>query len=272
MEKKFEIINKVINNVRKGIGVYYAFKNPPYTYGMVNYAIYNEDTKKLRDNLLQELPTGMFDLPDLNPNHDDILNVFEDAPEYDDHNEFVGVKSDKGTCQIMIPYCELTEQDMAEMILAEMPHLKKNYTHSGFIRCDSDDAELIRKRFGCDIITVVHKAGSDKYTCGRTMDTGHIDAKECYIDNGLTVYDTTQELISELEAMKQEMINEEDDEGLEFINYRLMCAKCVGEIKEGNIIVCYEDSDFEVSPRYVSGYVDKNSYIHEVAIDIRCVW
>lgn len=272
MEKKIEIINKVINNVRKGIGVYYAFKNPPYTYGMVNYAIYNEDTKKLRDNLLQELPTGIFDLPDLNPNHDDILNVFEDAPEYDDHNEFVGVKSDKGTCQIMIPYCELTEQDMAEMILEEMPHLKKNYTHSGFIRCDSDEAEQIRKRFGCDIIEVVHKAGSDKYTCGRTMDTGHIDAKECYIDNGLTVYDTTQELISELEAMKQEMINEEDDEGLEFINYRLMCAKCVGEIKEGNIIVCYEDSDFEVSPRYVSGYVDKNSYIHEVAIKLRCVW
>ena len=239
---------------------------------MVNYAIYNEDTKKLRDNLLQELPTGMFDLSELNPNHDDILNVFEDAPEYDDHNEFIGVKSDKGTCQIMIPYCELTEQDMAEMIISEMPHLKKNYTHSGFIRCDSDEAERIRKRFGCDIIEVVHKARSDKYTCGRTMDTGHIDAKECYIDKGLTVYDTTQELISELEAMKQAMIDEEDDEGLEFINNKLMRAKCVGEIEEGNIIVCYEDYNFEVSPRYVDGYVDKNSYIHEVAIKLRCVW
>lgn len=261
MDKKFEIINKVINNVRKGIGVYYAFKNPPYIYGMVNYAIYNEDTKKLRDNLLQELPTE---------NHDDILKVFEDAPEYDENNEFVGVKSDKGTCQIMIPRGELTEQDMAEMIIAEMPHLK--YTHSGFICCDSDDAERIHKRFGCDIIEVVHKIGSDKYTCGRTMDTGHIDAKEYYIDNGYTVYDTTQELISELEAMKKEMIDEEDDDGVEFINYRLMCAKYVGEIKEGNIIVCYEDSDFEVSPRYVSGYVDKNSYIHEVAINLRCVW
>ena len=272
MEKKIEIINKVINNVRKGIGVYYAFNNPPYIYGMVNCAMYNEDTKKLRDNLLQELPTGMFDLPELNPNHDDILNVFEDAPEYDDHNEFIGVKSGKGTCQIMIPYCELTEQDMAEMIIAEMPHLKKNYTHSGFIRCDSDEAERIRKRFGCDIIEVVHKARSDKYTCGRTMDTGHIDAKECYIDKGLTVYDTTQELISELEAMKQVMIDEEDDEGLEFINNKLMRAKCVGEIEEGNIIVCYEDYDFEVSPRYVDGYVDKNSYIHEVAIKLRCVW
>ena len=180
MEKKFEIINKVINNVRKGIGVYYAFKNPPYIYGMVNYAIYNEDTKKLRENLLQELST-------LNPNHGDILNVFEDAHEYDDNNEFVGVKSDKGTSQIMIPYCELTEQDMAEMILAEMPHLKNKYTHSGFIRCDSDDAERIRKRFGCDIIEVVHKAGSDKYTCGRTMDTGHIDAKEYYINDDYTV-------------------------------------------------------------------------------------
>ena len=272
MEKKFEIINKVINNVRKGIGVYYAFNNLPHIYGMINFAVHKDGLTELRDHLLQELPTGMHDMPDLNPNNGDILNVFEAAPEYDDHNEFVGVKSDKGTCQIMIPYCELTEQDMAEMIFAEMPHLKKNYTHSGFIRCDSDDAERIRKRFGCDIIEVVHKIGSDKYTCGRTMDTGHIDTKECYIDNGLTVYDTTQELISELEAMKQEMINEEDDEGLEFINYRLMCAKYVGEIKEGNIIVCYEDSDFEVSPRYVSGYVDKNNYIHEVAINIRCVW
>ena len=29
MEKRIEIINKVINNVRKGIGVYYAFNNPP---------------------------------------------------------------------------------------------------------------------------------------------------------------------------------------------------------------------------------------------------
>lgn len=269
MDKKFEIINKVVNNVRKGIGVYYALNNTPYICGMVNYAIYNQDTNKLRDDLLQELPT---DMPDLNPYHDDILKVFEAAPEYDDNNEFVGVKSDKGTYQIMIPYCELTEQDMAEMILSEMPHLKNNYTHSGFIRCDSDEAERIRKRFGCDIIEVVHKAGSDKYTCGRTMDTGHIDAKEYYIDDGYTVYYTTQELISELEAMKQEMINEEDDEGLEFINYRLMCAKCIGEIKEGNIIVCYEDSDFEVSPRYVSGYVDKNSYIHEVAIKLRCVW
>lgn len=268
MEKKIEIINKVINNVRKGIGVYYAFNNLPYIYGMVNFAVHKDGLTELRDKLLTDLPA---DMPDLNPNHDNILNVFEAAPEYDENNEFVRVKSDKGTCQMMIPYCELTEQDMAEMILAEMPHLD-TYTHDGFIRCDSDDAERIHKRFGCDIITVVHKAGSDKYTCGRTMDTGHIDAKECYIDNGLTVYDTTQELISELEAMKQEMINEEDDEGLEFINYRLMCAKCVGEIKEGNIIVCYEDSDFEVSPRYVSGYVDKNSYIHEVAIKLRCVW
>lgn len=270
MEKNFEIINKVINSVRKGIGVYYAFKTPPYIYGMVNYAIYNEDTNKLRDDLLQELPTGIFDLPDLNPNRDDILNVFEDAPEYDDHNEFVGVKSDKGTSQIMIPYCELTEQDMAEMILEEMPHLK--YTHSGFIRCDSDEAEQIRKRFGCDIIEVVHKSGSDKYTCGRTMDTGHIDAKEYYTDDGYTVYDTMQELISELEEQKQAMIEEEDDNGLEFINNKLMCAKCVGEIEEGNIIVCYEDYDFEVYPRYVDGYVDKNSYIHEVAIKLRCVW
>lgn len=270
MEKRIEIINKVINNVRKGIGVYYAFNNPPYIYGMVNYAIYNEDTEKLRDNLLQELPAGMFDLPDLNPNHDDVLNVFEDAPEYDDHNEFIGVKSDEGTCQIMIPCCELTEQDMAEMIIAEMPHLKKNYTHSGFIRCDSDEAERIRKRFGCDIITVVHKLGSDKYKCARIpLDTGHIDAKEYYINDGYTVYDTTQELISELEAMKQAMIDEEDDEGLEFINNKLMCAKCVGEIEEGNIIVCYDDYDFEVSPRYVDVYLDKNSYQYEVAIELR---
>lgn len=269
MEKKFEIINKVINNVRKGIGVYYAFNNLPHIYGMVNFAVHKDGLTELRDKLLTDLPA---DMPDLNPNHDDILNVFEAAPEYDDHNEFVGVKSDKGTCQLMIPYCELTEQDMAEMIFAEMPHLKKNYTHSGFIRCDSDDAERIRKRYGCDIIEVVHKLGSDKYKFGCTLDTGHIDTKECYIDNGLTVYDTTQELISELEAMKQELIKEEDDEGAEFIDYRLKCAKYVGEIKEGNIIVCYEDSDFEVSPRYVSGYVDKNSYIHEVAIDLRCVW
>ncbi len=265
MEKNFEIINKVINNVRKGIGVYYAFKNPPYIYGMVNYAIYNEDTKKLRDNLLQELP-------DLNPNHDDILNIFEDTPEYDENNEFVRVKSDKGTCQIMIPYCELTEQDMAEMILAEMPHLKNKYTHSGFIRCDSDEAERIRKRFGCDIIEVVHKAGSVKYTCGRTMDTGHIDAKEYFINDGYTVFDTMQDLISELEEMKQAMIDEEDDEGVEFINNKLMCAKCVGEIEEGNIIVCYDDYDFDVSPRYVDGYVDKNNYEYEVAIKLRCVW
>ena len=272
MEKKFEIINKVINNVRKGIGVYYAFNNLPHIYGMVNFAVHKDGLTELRDHLLQELPTGMHDMPDLNPNHGDILNVLEAAPEYDDHNEFVGVKSDKGTCQIMIPYCELTEQDMAEMIFAEMPHLKKNYTHSGFIRCDSDDAERIRKRFGCDIIEVVHKIGSDKYTCGRTMDTGHIDAKECYIDHGLTVYDTTQELISELEEMKQAMIDEEDDEGVEFINNKLMCAKCVGEIEEGNIIVCYDDYDFEVSPRYVDGYVDKNSYEYEVAIKLRCVW
>lgn len=268
MEKKFEIINKVINNVRKGIGVYYAFNNLPHIYGMVNFAVYKDGITELRDKLLQELPT---DMPGLNPNHGDILNVFEAAPEYDDHNEFVGVKSDKGTCQIMIPYCELTEQDMAEMILAEMPHLD-TYTHDGFIRCDSDEAERIRKRFGCDIITVVHKAGSDKYTCGRTMDTGHIDAKEYYIDDGYTVYDTIQELISELEAMKQEMIDEEDDEGVEFINNKLMCAKCVGEIKEGDIIVCYEDYDFDVSPRYVDGYVDKNSYEYDVAIDLRCVW
>lgn len=268
MEKKFEIINKVINNVRKGIGVYYAFNNLPHIYGMVNFAVYKDGITELRDKLLTDLPT---DMPGLNPNHDNILNVFEAAPEYDDHNEFVGVKSDKGTCQIMIPYCELTEQDMAEMILAEMPHLD-TYTHDGFIRCDSDDAEQIHKRFGCDIITVVHKAGSVKYTCGRTMDTGHIDAKEYFINDGYTVFDTMQELISELEEMKQAMIDEEDDEGVEFINNKLMCAKCVGEIEEGNIIVCYDDYDFEVSPRYVSGYVDKNSYIHEVAIDIRCVW
>lgn len=271
MEKKFEIINKVINNVRKGIGVYYAFNNLPHIYGMVNFAVHKDGLTELRDKLLQELPTGMFDLFGLNPTNGDILNVFEAAPEYDDHNEFVGVKSDKGTCQIMIPRGELTEQDMAEMILAEMPHLD-TYTHDGFIRCDSDDAERIHKRFGCNIITVVHKAGSVKYTCGRTMDTGHIDAKEYFINDGYTVFDTMQELISELEEMKQAMIDEEDDEGLEFINYRLMCAKCVGETKEGNIIVCYEDSDFEVSPRYVSGYVDKNSYIHEVAINLRCVW
>lgn len=271
MEKKLEIINKVINNVRKGIGVYYAFNNLPHIYGMVNFAVYKDGITELRDKLLQELPTGMFDLLGLNPNNGDILNVFEAAPEYDDHNEFVGVKSDKGTCQIMIPYCELTEQDMAEMILAEMPHLD-TYTHDGFIRCDSDDAERIHKRFGCDIITVVHKAGSVKYTCGRTMDTGHIDAKEYYIDDGYTVYDTMQELISELESIKQAMIDEEDDEGVEFINNKLMCAKCVGEIKEGNIIVCYDDYDFEVSPRYVDGYVDKNSYEYEVAIKLRCVW
>lgn len=268
MDKKIEIINKVINNVRKGIGVYYAFNNLPHIYGMVNFAVYKDGITELRDKLLQELPT---DMPGLNPNHGDILNVFEAAPEYDDHNEFVGVKSDKGTCQIMIPYCELTEQDMAEMILSEMPHLD-TYTHDGFIRCDSDDAERIRKRFGCDIITVVHKAGSVKYTCGRTMDTGHIDAKEYFINDGYTVFDTMQELISELEEMKQAMIDEEDDEGVEFINNKLMCAKCVGEIEEGNIIVCYDDYDFEVSPRYVDGYVDKNSYIHEVAINLRCVW
>lgn len=271
MEKKFEIINKVINNVRKGIGVYYAFNNLPHIYGMVNFAVYKDGITELRDKLLQELPTGMFDLLGLNPNHGDILNVFEAAPEYDDHNEFVGVKSDKGTCQIMIPYCELTEQDMAEMILAEMPHLD-TYTHDGFIRCDSDDAERIRKRFGCDIITVVHKAGSDKYKCAQTLDTGQIDAKEYYIDDGYTVYDTMQELISELEAMKREMIDEEDDEGVEFINNKLMRAKCIGEIEEGNLIVCYDDYDFEVSPRYVDGYVDKNSYEYDVAIDIRCVW
>ena len=271
MEKKFEIINKVINNVRKGIGVYYAFNNLPHIYGMVNFAVYKDGITELRDKLLQELPTGMFDLLGLNPNHGDILNVFEAAPEYDDHNEFVGVKSDKGTCQLMIPYCELTEQDMAEMILAEMPHLD-TYTHDGFIRCDSDDAERIHKRFGCDIITVVHKAGSVKYTCGRTMDTGHIDAKEYFINDGYTVFDTMQELISELEETKQAMIEEEDDEGVEFINNKLMCAKCVGEIEEGNIIVCYDDYDFEVSPRYVDGYVDKNSYEYDVAIDIRCVW
>lgn len=30
--------------------------------------------------------------------------------------------------------------------------------------------------------------------------------------------------------------------------------------------------DFGVYPRYVDGYVDKNSYIHEVAIKLRCVW
>ena len=250
MEKKFEIINKVINNVRKGIGVYYAFNNLPHIYGMVNFAVYKDGITELRDKLLQELPTGMFDLLGLNPNHGDILNVFEAAPEYDDHNEFVGVKYDKGTCQLMIPYCELTEQDMAEMILAEMPHLD-TYTHDGFIRCDSDDAERIHKRFGCDIITVVHKAGSVKYTCGRTMDTGHIDAKEYFINDGYTVFDTMQELISELEETKQAMIEEEDDEGVEFINNKLMCAKCVGEIEEGNIIVCYDDCDFEVSPRYV---------------------
>lgn len=271
MEKKFEIINKVINNVRKGIGVYYAFNNLPHIYGMVNFAVYKDGITELRDKLLQELPTGMFDLLGLNPNHGDILNVFEAAPEYDDHNEFVGVKSDKGTCQIMIPRGELTEQDMAEMILAEMPHLD-TYTHDGFIRCDSDDAERIHKRFGCDIITVVHKAGSVKYTCGRTMDTGHIDAKEYYIDDGYTVFDTMQELISELEAMKQAMIEEGDDEGVEFINNKLVRAKCVGEIEEGNIIVCYDDYDFEVSPRYVDGYVDKNSYEYDVAIDLRCVW
>ncbi len=268
MEKKFEIINKVVNNIRKGIGVYYAFNNLPHIYGMVNFAVHKDGLTELRDNLLTNLPA---DMPDLNPNHDDILNVFEAAPEYDDHNEFVGVKSDKDTCQLMIPYCELTEQDMAEMILAEMPHLD-TYTHDGFIRCDSDDAERIHKRFGCDIITVVHKAGSVKYTCGRTLDTGHIDAKEYYMDDGYTVYDTMQELISELEAMKREMIDEEDDEGVEFINNKLMCAKCVGEIEEGNIIVCYDDYDFEVSPRYVDVYVDKNSYRYEVAIKLRCVW
>lgn len=271
MEKKLEIINKVINNVRKGIGVYYAFNNLPHIYGMINFAVYKDGLTELRDHLLQELPTGMLDLLDLNPNHDDILNVFEAAPEYDDHNEFIGVKSDKGTCQIMIPYCELTEQDMAEMILAEMPHLD-TYTHDGFIRCDSDDAERIHKRFGCDIIEVVHKAGSDKYTCVRTMDTGHIDAKEYFINDGYTVFDTMRELISELEEMKQAMIDEEDDNGLEFINNKLMRAKCVGEIEEGNIIVCYDDYDFEVSPRYVDGYVDKNSHEYDVAIDLRCVW
>lgn len=271
MDKKFEIINNVINNVRKGIGVYYAFNNLPHIYGMVNFAVYKDGITELRDKLLQELPTGMFDLLGLNPNNGDILNVFEAAPEYDDHNEFVGVKSDKGKCQIMIPYCDLTEQDMAEMILAEMPHLD-TYTHDGFIRCDSDDAERIHKRFGCDIITVVHKAGSVKYTCGRTMDTGHIDAKEYYINDGYTVFDTIQELISELEEMKQAMIDEEDDEGVEFINNKLMCAKCVGEIEEGNIIVCYEDYDFDISPRYVDVYVDKNSYEYEVAIKLRCVW
>lgn len=268
MEKKFEIINKVINNVRKGIGVYYAFNNLPHIYGMVNFAVHKDSPTELRDKLLTYLLT---DMPDLNPNHDDILNVFEDAPEYDDNNEFIGVKSDKGTCQIMIPYCELTEQDMAEMILAEMPHLD-TYTHDGFIRCDSDDAERIHKRFGCDIITVVHKAGSVRYTCGRTMDTGHIDAKEYFINDGYTVFDTMQEFISELEETKQAMIEEEDDEGVEFINNKLMCAKCVGEIEEGNIIVCYDDCDFEVSPRYVDGYVDKNSYEYEVAIKLRCVW
>lgn len=271
MEKKLEIINKVINNVRKGIGVYYAFNNLPHIYGMVNFAVYKDGITELRDKLLQELPIGMFDLLGLNPNHGDILNVFEAAPEYDDHNEFVGVKSDKGTCQIMIPRGELTEQDMAEMILAEMPHLD-TYTHDGFIRCDSDDAERIHKRFGCDIITVVHKAGSVKYTCGRTMDTGRIDAKEYFINDGYTVFDTMQELILELEETKQAMIEEEDDEGVEFINNKLMCAKCVGEIEEGNIIVCYDDYDFEVSPRYVDGYVDKNSYEYEVAIKLRCVW
>lgn len=268
MEKNFEIINKVINNVRKGIGVYYAFNNLPHIYGMVNFAVHKDGLTELRDKLLTDLPA---DMPDLNPYHDDILKVFEAAPEYDENNEFVGVKSDKGTCQMMIPYCELTEQDMAEMILAEMPHLD-TYTHDGFIRCDSDDAERIRKRFGCDIITVVHKDGSDKYKCAQTLDTGHIDAKDYYTDDGYTVYDTIQEFIAELEEMKREMIDTGDDEGADFINNKLMSAKCVGEIEEGNIIVCYDDYDFEVSPRYVSGYVDKNSYIHEVAINLRCVW
>lgn len=272
MEKKFEIINKVINNVRKGIGVYYAFNNLPHIYGMINFAVHKDGLTELRDHLLQELPTGMHDMPDLNPNHNDILNVFEAAPEYDDHNEFVGVKSDKCTCQMMIPYCELTEQDMVEMILAEMPHLKNNYRHRGFIHCDSDDAERIRKRFGCDIITVVHKLGSEKYKCARTLDTGHIDAKEYYIDDGYTVYDTIQELISELEEMKKELIDTGDDEGAEFINNKQMCVKCVGEIKEGNIIVCSENYDFDIYPRYVEYYLDKNCYSHEVAIDLRCVW